>query len=310
MPAPPISASKWSVSVDALFLERDSGGSIPLGYSVYDRNTGLPPSVPTENLYSDDVQFPLEAGVRLQVDHQITDYVTLSATYWGLQQWSASDTIYADPTNFTVLAFSPYLQLPTLLNGLDTSLGYTYDSQVENVEFNALFRLSRDNSYWHLDWLWGARYVNLSEQFTLTGIDSLNSAREDLKYSTSNNLLGVQTGLLFVHGWERFQWEAGIKAGLMVNMYRQHGTDTASVPGGTPAGFTPWDGSADGSSLAGMFEVSLAARIKLTDELWLRLGYQFYDFTGLALAPKQLNGWDHGGNVALDGLSIGLQYAW
>ena len=254
--------------------------------------------------------FPLEAGVRLEITRQITDYFSVSATYWGLQQWSVGNTIYGDPDNDTVLAFSPYLQLPSLLLGLDNSLSYTYASQVENVEVNASFRLNHDNSYWHLDWLWGARFINLSDQFTLTGIDSLNSAEEDLKYTTSNNLVGVQTGLQFVHGWGRFQWETGVKAGLMVNMYKQHGTDTASDPGGVPAGFVPGDASASGSAMAGLFEVSVAARMRITDELWLRLGYQFYDITGVALAPRQLNGFGHGGNVALDGLSIGLLYGW
>jgi hypothetical protein len=309
VPAPPLPCSTWSVAIDALFLERSSGGSIPLGYSVYNPASGLPPALPTDTLYSDDAPFNLEAGVRLEITRQITDYFAISGTYWGLQQWSVGNTVYGDPNNDTVLAFSPYLQLPTLLNGLDNSLSYTYASQVENVELNALFRLT-NSDYWHLDWLWGARYFNLSDQFTLRGIDDLNSAQEDLKYSTSNNLVGVQTGLQYVRGWGRFQWEAGVKAGLMVNIYRQHGTDTASDPSGVPAGFTPFDVSANGSAIAGLFEFSLAARMRLTDELWLRLGYQFYDITGVALAPRQINGFGHGGNVALDGLSIGLVYAW
>ena len=284
VPAPPLASSTWSVAIDALFLERSSGGGIPLGYSVYNAASGLPPQVQTDNLYSDDALFPLEAGVRLEITRQITDYFSVSATYWGLQQWSVGNTIYGDPDNDTVLAFSPYLQLPSLLLGLDNTLSYTYASQVENVEVNASFRLNHDNSYWHLDWLWGARFINLSDQFTLTGIDSLNSAEEDLKYTTSNNLVGVQTGLQFVHGWGRFQWETGVKAGLMVNMYKQHGTDTASDPGGMPAGFVPGDASANGTAMAGLFEVSVAARMRITDELWLRLGYQFYDITGVALA--------------------------
>jgi hypothetical protein len=44
--------------------------------------------------------------------------------------------------------------------------------------------------------------------------------------------------------------------------------------------------------------------------LWLRLGYQFYDIGGLALAPRQLDSFGHGGNAALDGFSLGLQATW
>ena len=308
--APPLSSSAWSASIDALFLERSSGGSIPLGYSVYNASSNLPPAFPTDTLYSDDAVFPLAAGVRLELSRKITDNITLSATYWGLQQWSVGNTIYGDPDNFTILAFSPYLQLSSLQNGFDNTLGYTYQSQIENVELNALFRLNTDNPYWRLDWLWGARFVNLCDQFTLTGNDLGYGSTENLNYSTTNNLVGVQTGLLFVHGWERFQWETGVKAGLMVNMYRQHGTDTASDPSGVPPGFTPFDITGNGTGVCGLFEVSVAAKVRITDLLWLRLGYQFYDITGLALGPRQLNGFGHGGNVALDGLSIGLQANW
>ena len=272
--------------------------------------SGASAAVPTDNLYSDDAVFPLAAGVRLEIGRKTHRQCHRGGHLLGPATMVGGQLDLWRPDNVTVLAYSPYLQLPTLLNGLDNTLGYTYASQIENVELNALFRLSNDNPYWHLDWLWGVRYINLCDQFTLTGSDIANSAIENLAYTTSNNLIGVQTGLLFVQGWERFQWETGIKAGLMVNVYRQHGTDMASDPSGVPAGFVPYDVSNNGSGVSAFFEVSLAARMRLTEVLWLRLGYQFYDITGLALAPRQLSSFGHGGNVALDGLSIGLQATW
>ncbi len=310
VPVPPLPSYLWSASLDALFLERSSGGSIPLGYTFYNPGSKLPQALPTDSLYSDDVSFPLAAGMRLEISGKLGNDITLAATYWGLQQWSVGRTIYGDPYQDTVLAYSPYLQLPTLLYGLDNSLGYTYNSQIENVEFNALFRLGSDNPYWRLDWLWGARYVYFADQFALTGVDTLNSASEQLAYSTTNNLIGGQTGLLFTYGWSRFQWEVGLKAGLMANIYQQHGTDAASEPAGIPPGFIPYDIANSGCGLSALFEVSLAARYRLSDYLWLRLGYQFYDITGLALAPRQLDGFGHGANVALDGFSLGLQATW
>ena len=149
-----------------------------------------------------------------------------------------------------------------------------------------------------------------TDHLTMTGVDDLNSASEQVDFSTTNNLVGAQTGLLFVHGWSRVQWEAGLKLGLMANIYRQHGTDTASNPSGIPAGFTPYDISNNGGGLSGLFEVSFTACYRITDNLGLRLGYQVYDITGLALAPRQLSSFGHGGNVCLDGLSIGLRATW
>jgi hypothetical protein len=307
VPVPPLPSNVWSVSIDALFLERSVGSSMPLGYTYY--NTPGPLQF-VDRLYSDDAAFPLAAGMRLEVSGKLDNNVTLAATYWGLQQWSVGRTIYADPYQDTVLAYSPYLQLPTLLYGLDNWLGYSYSSQIENVELNALFRLSDYSPYWQINWLLGARYVYFADQFNLTGVDNLNSAGEQYGFDTTNNLIGAQTGLLFTYGWSRFQWDAGLKFGLMANLYQQHGSDLAMEPSGIPAGFTPAYFSNSGCGLSALFEISLGARFRLTDNLWLRLGYQFYDITGLALAPRQLGGFGHGGNVALDGLSIGLQATW
>lgn len=308
--APPLASYDWSAAVDAFFLERSSGGSKPLGFTAYNQASNLPPNLATDSLHSDDVDFPLEAGVRLEVSRKFNDDITLTGIYWGLQQWSGGRTIYGDPVQDTVLAYSPYLQLPTLLRGLDNSLGYTDSSQIENVEVNALFRINPSDPYWQVNWLWGARYVNFTDHLTLAGSDDLNSASEQVDYNTTNNLIGGQTGLLIVHGWSRYQWEAGLKVGLLANIYRQHGTDVASGPSGVPAGFTPSDITNSGSDLSALFEISIAARYRLTDNLFLRLGYQLYDITGLALAPRQLGSFGHGGNVVFDGLSIGMQATW
>ena len=302
----PLPSYSWSAAIDALFLERSSGGSTPLGYTAYN---GPSPQPQPSTLYSDDVYFPLTTGMRLELSRKFDNDMAITATYWGLQQWSVGNTIYADPYQYTVLAYSPYLQLPAILHGLDDSLGYTYASQIENVELNGLFRLS-SSPYWQLDWLFGARYIYFADHFTLTGVDDLNTATEQVDYHTTNNLWGVQTGLLFTQGWNRFRWEAGLKVGVMVNSYSQHGTDTVSDPAGVPAGFKPYDISNSGSGVSGLGEFTLAACYRLTDNLWCRLGYQVYDIGGLALGPRQLGGFGHGGNVCLDGVSIGLQATW
>jgi hypothetical protein len=172
------------------------------------------------------------------------------------------------------------------------------------VEINALVRLNPSDPYWEVDWLCGARYVYLSENFALTGVDSL-AGTETYDSKTTNNLIGAQTGLLFVHGWYRVRWEAGLKAGVMANFYHQNSSDTSDA-----AGFIPLQIANSSTGLSAAFEASVAACYRITDNLGLRLGYQFYDFTGLALGPRQLSTLGHGGNVALDGVSVGLQATW
>ena len=305
VPAPPLPSYQWGATVDALFLERSSGGSIPLGYTYY--NSGLP-AAGRQSLQRRRVLSPrrrIATGNQPEVRQQHHPCGHLL----GLAAMVGRETIYGDPVQDTVLAFSPLLQLPTLLDGMDNSLGYTYGSQIENVEFNTILRLNPSDPYWEVDWLWGVRYIYLADNFSLTGSDNYYNASEQLAYSTTNNLIGVQTGLLFVHGWSRVQWEAGLKFGLMANIFHQHGADTASnVPRAST--FNPYNISNSGSDLSALFEVSIGVRYRLTDNLGLRLGYQFYDITGLALAPRQLGGLGHGGNLALDGFSIGLQATW
>jgi hypothetical protein len=304
---PPIASSQWSVSADALWLERDAGGSTPLGFTFVNPNSTSFPALPTDVLRSDDVLFPLAAGVRLQISRRITDSAAVEATYWGLQQWSVGRAIYGDPYGQTVLADSPWLQLPSLLGGIDNYLGYTYSSQVQSAEINERLRLGPEWPYGNFHWLWGFRYFYLSDHLTLTGADS-SSAYEDLDSQTKNNLVGMQAGLQWVRGWERFQLSGEAKIGLMANVYTQRETDSGS--GTLPNGFTPFDVSHNGTDLAALFELSLLARCRITPYLWLRLGYQFYCVTGVALAPRQLAAWDRAGTVGLDGLSLGVEGTW
>lgn len=306
VPAPPLPNNAWTVNAEALFLEREPSNAhgIVLGQTFY--NSANTPVANT--LYTDD-SFGLTTGLRLEVSRNFDD-ITLSGTYWGMQQWSAGNSILADPQGYTVLAYSPFLQTAQIFGALDNQIGYTYSSQIQNVELNALVRLNPSDPYWQVNWLWGARYVYFADNFNLFGIDDSNSTTENFNVTTVNNLFGVQTGLLFVRGWSRVQWEAGLKFGLMANIFRQHGIDSLSAASVVPAGFNYVDTSNTGCGISGLFEVTLAACYRITDNLGIRLGYQFYDLTGMALAPRQLTSFGHGGNVALDGVSIGLQATW
>jgi hypothetical protein len=307
---PPATPSRWTISTEALWLERSIGNSAPLGFTAYNFPFNAPPAWPTHNLHTDDVLFPLEIGLRLQVTRRFDDQTALEASYWGLQQWSVGRTIYGDPTGDTVLAYSPWLQISPLLGGLNNSLGYTYNSEVHNAEINRRLPLGGYNPYWGLDWLWGFRYFHLSDDFTLSGSDLDWGANESLNYQTSNDLVGMQLGLQSVRGWDRFQLITEGKVGLLANFYTQRGIDSGGGTANSLIGFTPFDQSRSGTDVSALFELSLAARCRLNSHLWLHLGYQLYCVTGLALGPRQLGGYDHNGTVVLDGLSLGLEMAW
>ena len=162
----------------------------------------------------------------------------------------------------SVLASSSWLQTPYF----DNSLGYTYTSDVANVEINQRFKLFSFDPYRALSWLWGVRYFYLSDDFVLSGSDLYGNTDEDLNWRTKNNLIGMQLGLQWTWGWDRFQLSTEAKAGLFANVYSQQGTDSingsASYPG--------FDVSHSGTDLSALFEFSLLARFRVTECMWPR----------------------------------------
>jgi hypothetical protein len=298
---PPLQQPRWIIGVDALWLERTVGSSIQLGTANF--VAGPFAGQQADALYTDDRDFPLETGVRFQVAAWLNERTAVEATYWGLQQWSVGRTIYGDGGN-SILIDAPELQISQANPYLDNNLGYTYKSQVNNAEINQRIKLTGYNPWWNWSWLWGFRYFRLSDDFTVSGSDGYFHDSEDLNYQTANNLVGMQLGLQWMRGWQRFQFSTEAKVDLGANFYTQHGTDSGT---GVPA---PTDGSHSGTDFAALFEFSLLARFRMTDLLWLRLGYQYYAATGLALGPRQMGGWDRNGTVALDGLSLGIEAAW
>ncbi len=293
----------WDVSVDALWLTRDTGKGVLLGYSEYTGYSPPPPTLRPDSLWTDDVLFPLTPGVRFQLIGRITDRMAVETTAWGFQDWSVGRAIYGDPTGESVLAHSDWLpQMPDI----DDSLGYTYSSQIANVEFNQRFKFLSWDPYRGFSWLWGVRYLHLSDDLTLTGSDLYTGGRETLDWLTKNNLIGAQLGLQWAWGWDRFQLSTEAKIGLFANVYSQHGTDSASGV----AGFQSSDVSHNGTDLAALFEISVLLRYRITSCMWLRAGYQYYGVTGVALGPRQLADYDANGTVGLDGLSLGVELTW
>jgi hypothetical protein len=296
---PGASNPHWDVSIDALWLDRDTGRSFPLGYSDYNPASHARQAVRSDSIWTDDVWFPLAPGLRLQVIGRITDQMAIEATAWGLQDWSIGRTIYGDPAGETTLAHSDWLQMPDI----DNSLGYTYHSEVANVEINQRFKLCSLDPYRAFSWLWGVRYFHMTDGLTLDASDLWTDAYETLDWQTKNDLVGMQLGVNWTWGTDRFQLSTEAKIGLFANIYSQHGVHTATGVDD----FEPFDKSHGSTDLAAMFEFSLLLRYRVAQSLWLRAGYQFYGVSGLALAPRQLADYDADGSVGFNGLSLGVE---
>jgi len=311
--APLTPKNRWEFAADALWLERSISG-VPLGYTSYNYSSPVYPTEPAPvlGLYSNDRPFSLQTGVRLRVNAELDDQRSFEGIFWGLQHWSVSDFIYADPQYNSVLANSPWLQMPSLINGMNEYLGYTYTSAVNNAEINQQIEWQPQRysvSYMKTSWLWGPRYLHLSEDLALNGSDLEYGYAERLESRTTNDLIGLQTGLRFTRDWDRFQLITEGKVGLFANTYTQRGSDS-SEGADRPADFAAYTLSHSGTDLSALVELSILARLRLGQSLWMRLGYQFYFVSGMATAPRQMDGFDHNASVLLDGLSLGLEATW
>ena len=188
----------------------------------------------------------------------------------------------------------------------DNSLGYTYTSDVANVEINQRFKLFSFDPYRALSWLWGVRYFYLSDDLVFSGSDLYSNTYEELDWRTKNNLIGMQLGLQWTWGWDRFQLSTEGKVGLFANVYSQQGTD--SINGAT--NYPGFDVSAQRHRSVRTLRVLVVGPFP-ADRMYVAprgLPVLLCDRAGnrsAQLGPSL--GYDAGGTVGLDGLSVGLE---
>jgi hypothetical protein len=307
--ASPTAGSRWMFSADAIWLQRVDNTSVILGNTVTDYGAGL--GYVTDILTSTDVPFRLDAGVRLGAAFRFNDRNSLEATYFGLQQESVGRWISGDPVGNTVLAYSPWTQTDAIIGGFDNGLGYTYGSRVNSAELNQRLTVGGAAS-WSLAGLWGVRYFQVADRFNLNGSDASTGDFENLDIRTDNNLVGPQIGVAWNSFWNRLELTSEVKGALLANLSSASfsNLNSSGVIYGSPAGFYAIDQSAHATNVAGLLELSIMARYRLTEHFWLRGGYQSYFLDGLALGPRQLGWFDHKGGLTLDGPSCGIETNW
>lgn len=300
---PSASGIVWSVQADAMALTR-TGSSEFLGQTSV---LGVGSAVATLN--SNDAAFNLAPGVRIALSATVNDAVNYEIMYFGLQNWSASSVILADPIQGT-LATSPYTQTDKLTGGFDKNLGYNYTSSLQNAEFNVRRLFTANN--WKLAPLVGFRYFQWNETLDLSGYDKFYGVTENVNSTTNNYLVGGQIGASARRDWQRFSLNTAFKAGLLANFMQinesnLNSTGTANLPG---TGFVSMNNNTRHVGVAGIVDFSLIGSYRVTDHFAVRGGYQLLYVSGLALAPTQLAGYAHTGGVLLEGPTAGLEFTW
>ncbi len=165
-----------------------------------------------------------------------------------------------------------------------------------------------------LEWLYGFRYLNLSERFSIAGAD-LGGSTSVYRIHTNNNLFGAQVGSRLQRRYKQLSWEAIGKVGIFGNAANQFGDSIVDLSG-DPIRPTR---SANSGQVAFVGDLNLTGICPINHVWGLRAGYNLIWIEGVALAPNQLDFTNTStsgtrlstnGGVFLHGLNVGLEARW
>ena len=206
-----------------------------------------------------------------------------------------------------------------------------YNSMLNSADINLVFHRfdggynRRSGNPWqrcqgygggHIDWLAGLRWAGLEDSAVLA---MTASAPQPSTYTatTSSNLFAAQIGTRGRMAWERWAVEGWMKVGVAGTSVGQSQASFDALTSGTirPA----FSAHTAGMGLIADMNASMIYRL---NETWgLRVGYNLFWLTGVALAPDQ---WDfsavdaagagtrlnNNGSLFLSGAQLGLEAHW
>ena len=127
-------------------------------------------------------------------------------------------------------------------------------------------------------------------------------------------MFGIQGGARWMFNYKRLALETTAKAGVLENATQQSQNVT------DPAFPLPLRNTLEkGANVSFLAKLGLNAIYRLTETWAIRTGYTLIWVDGLALAPNQLDytftatsgtGLNHGGNLFLQAISLGVELHW
>jgi hypothetical protein len=263
--------------------------------------------------------FPLEVGMRLTLGRYLTDCTAIEAGFFGANFWDQRVSTPYSPSASGVGPFSPYWGTG---GGVFDTSAFSNSNQQTAVWQSNFDSAELNIRHWILpstSLVFGIRYVNVDDQLQLSAFNdtSNNNAGESAFYraSTTNNLIGVQTGFEYTHelGTRWFFLSAEAKGGAFANFANQ-----TNVLFNT--GTTDNQRSASDVQFSSLIDLSVGVTALLGDHCTIRGGYALLFLDGLALAPDQLdtnptmsnsrNFIADKGSMTLQGPFIGTEIVW
>lgn len=292
----------YDITIDAMYLRREHAGR-NIFLSTDDGTNGVP------NFGTGDLDYDHELGFRLTGAKQIFAGATAEFTYFGLFNWSDTQSLIRDPANFPPVpppaatppfaddifsVFSNYglINAPDGFDETDRAREHTISSSssMDNFELNFRKRYTAPNCRLQYSWLAGVRYFYLLEDFGLTTIGGGTPSRGMMQYDVRarNSLTGFQLG-----GDAWFNIVPGINIGvdLKAGIYGNYANQTTNVLAttSTPAMGNTFSESIDSNDVAMITDANFYFLWRLNPHWTVRLGYSFLFVEGVALAPENVN---------------------
>lgn len=253
-----------TVRANAMFLER----------SRPSHRTFLIDGLGAELLNASQFDFPTQTGWEIDLQRRLGDDWGMEGRYFNVGGQPARFPMFIAPTGTGV----QYVDAPLGMFGANVQTRLSYDSQLQNVEFNL-----RKESTDYLTLLGGFRYLSLNEGGILLSQHS-NVPRVDADQTIEayNDLFGFQVGVdtaLLCRG--RFTLGSDLKAGLFDNEAgNRFGYESQRF------GFHEHTGTST-SHVAFVGEIGLSATCEFTQHLSFLSGYRLLWLDGVALATDQ-----------------------
>jgi len=286
------------LTLDANILHRDSDTN-----TIYLYNNNGTVNNPADDIplagtgsFSDDA----DVGFRLAGTKQLSNKWSINVGILS-SELSKTDS-FTDPSSQLEI-----FRLP-ITDNFDsaTSVSAAYNSKLQNIEVNAVYRFSGS-----LDLFAGLTQIKLDERFKIVSNDPLSTVPGVGTYTinTNNKLIGPQIGI-------SYNYKPGTKYSLyVIGKLAWMNNDASQNQYVDDAPTFIRSNNASDSHSSSMYDVKLGVNYYFTQQLAMNLAYQYIKVSDVVLAEGQFDTTIAGSNalkisdgVSWAGFSIGLGY--
>ncbi len=305
------------VTFDALAMQR--------GNNTVDRTFVLDGDTLEPAITNATLQAVTAPGVRLTFGRHGCDRIGWEFGYVGVYgMWA--DTLATGDDNLEI-AGPLSSAVTSFRSGAVTEA--TYGSTLNMAEANLLlteqfhsyprlsaYHLEQIQAVGTVDWIAGFRWANLAETAAIDMLSPPGGGSSLYAVRANSALFGGQIGARGRLAWEAWALEGWVKAAAAYANLSQSQDGIVDALG--PSLYRTPGGGSDGG-VAGIFDANISLVRRLSDTWSLRLGYNSFWLTGVALAPNQFDfsgattaptDVESGSTLWLGGASVGLEATW